>query len=58
MGKYIIKTMGDVDWMALVPLVLFVSVFVVVSIIWFRRSKTEMAKLANIPLEDGTVLFD
>jgi hypothetical protein len=54
MGKYIIKTMENVDWMALIPLVLFVSVFIIVSIMWFRRSKQEMAELANIPLEDGT----
>jgi preprotein translocase subunit YajC len=54
MGKYIIKTMGNVDWMGLLPLVLFVSVFVLVSIMWFRRSKQEMAEMANIPLQDGT----
>jgi cbb3-type cytochrome oxidase subunit 3 len=54
MFKHIIKTMGDVDWMALVPLILFVSVFSIASILWLKRSKKEVAKMANLPLEDGT----
>ena len=55
MFKYIIKTMGDVDWMAVVPLILFVTVFSITSLLWLRRNKEEVAGMAKLPLEDGTV---
>ena len=54
MYKHIIKTMGDVDWMALIPLVLFISVFSLTTLIWVWRSKQDVAEMANLPLEDGT----
>lgn len=54
MYKHIIKTMGDVDWMALIPLVLFISVFSITILIWALRNKTEVAEMANLPLKDGT----
>ena len=54
MYKHIIKTMGDVDWMALIPLVLFISVFSITTLIWALRKKTEVAEMANLPLKDGT----
>lgn len=39
--------------MAVTPLVLFFTVFVMVFLVWMTRSKSEMSQLANIPLEDG-----
>ena len=46
--------MGDVDWMALIPLVIFISVFSITTLIWVWRSQQEVAEMANLPLEDGT----
>ncbi len=54
MGKYIIKTMGNIDWMAITPLILFFTVFIMVFVVWMFRSKQEIAELASIPLEDGS----
>ncbi len=54
MGKYIIKTMDNIDWMAVTPLLMFFTVFLMVFGVWMFRSKTEIAQLASIPLEDGS----
>jgi ABC-type uncharacterized transport system permease subunit len=53
MYKYIIKTMENVDWMGVTPLVIFFTIFIMVILVWMTRSKTEIAELAKIPLEDG-----
>jgi Na+/H+-dicarboxylate symporter len=55
MYKYIIKTMGNVDWMAVVPLVLFFAVFVGTALVWFNKDRNTVDKMANIPLDDGCV---
>jgi hypothetical protein len=55
MYKYIIKTMGNVDWMAVVPMLLFIAVFVGTALIWFRKNQKEVDVMANIPLDDGSV---
>jgi cbb3-type cytochrome oxidase subunit 3 len=54
MGKYIIKTMGNIDWMAITPLIMFFTVFLMVFVVWMFRSKQEIAQLASIPFEDGS----
>jgi hypothetical protein len=55
MYKYIIKTMGNVDWMAVVPMFLFIAVFVGTALVWFRKNQKEVDVMANIPLDDGSV---
>lgn len=55
MYKHIIKSMEHVDLLAVTPLVLFFTVFVMVFLVWMTRSKNEMSELANIPLEDGAI---
>lgn len=55
MYKYIIKTMGNVDWMAVVPMLLFIAVFVGTALVWFRKEQQEVNKMANMPLDDGSL---
>ncbi len=55
MYKYIIKTMGNVDWMAVVPMLLFIAVFVGTVLVWFRKNQKEVDVMANIPLDDGSI---
>jgi cbb3-type cytochrome oxidase subunit 3 len=55
MYKYIIKTMGNVDWMAVVPMLLFFMVFVGTALVWWRKEQKEVNRMANLPLEDGSV---
>jgi Na+/H+-dicarboxylate symporter len=55
MYKYIIKTMGNVDWMAVVPMLLFIAVFVGTALVWFRKNQKEVDVMANIPLDDGSL---
>lgn len=42
----------DIEWMAILPLVLFVTFFVGIIIMVIRRKKTFIDKMANLPLED------
>jgi hypothetical protein len=55
MYKYIIKTMGNVDWMAVVPMLLFIAVFVGTALVWFWKEQKEVNKMANLPLDDGSL---
>ena len=57
MYKHIIKTMGNVDWMAVVPMLLFITVFVGTALVWFRKNQKEVDVMANLPLEDGSIKF-
>lgn len=54
MYKYIIKTMGNVDWMAVVPLLLFFAVFVGTALVWWRKEQKVVDRMANLPLNDGS----
>ena len=54
MFKHIIKSMNHVDVMAVLPLVLFVMVFVGTVLVWFNKNPKTVEDMANIPLEDGT----
>jgi hypothetical protein len=54
MYKHIIKSMENVDTMAVLPLVLFVVVFVGTAIQWLLKSKKVVDYMAQLPLDDGT----
>ena len=56
MFKYILERAGDIEWMAIVPLVLFVVFFVV--IVWraLSQKKEFVDRMANMPLQDDNTL--
>ena len=56
MFKYILERAGDIEWMAIVPLVLFVVYFVV--IVWraLSQKKEFVDRMANMPLQDDNTL--
>ena len=54
MFKYIIKSLANVDLMAIMPLILFFAVFIGTMIQWLLKSKSTVNQIANLPLEDGT----
>ncbi|KAA3634363.1 MAG: cbb3-type cytochrome c oxidase subunit 3 [Bacteroidetes bacterium] len=56
MFKYILERAGDIEWMAIVPLVLFVVFFIV--IVWKAMShkKEFVDRMANMPLQDDNTL--
>ncbi len=58
MYKHIIKSMANVDFMAVVPLVLFLAVFVGTALVWYFKSPKAIDKMANIPLEDGSLVSE
>ncbi len=56
MFKYILERAGDIEWMAIVPLVLFVAFFIV--IVWraVTHKKEFVDRMANMPLQDDNTL--
>jgi hypothetical protein len=56
MYKHILERAGDIDWMALGPLLLFFVFFMVISIFAIRQKKEFVDKMSNLPLEDNTIV--
>ncbi len=52
MYKHILKNQEAIQTWANVPLILFFSVFVVVTILFFIKNKKHVEHMANMPLED------
>jgi len=46
---------ADIEWMAILPLLLFVTFFVVIIVRALRSKQTFIDKMANLPLEDDDV---
>ena len=56
MYKYILERAGDIDWMAIVPLLIFTTVFAIVSIRAITAKKDFINKMANLPLDENDSL--
>ncbi len=54
MFKYIFRTQEGRDILAVIPLVLFFTVFIGALIWLFIINKKQVEQMANLPLEDGT----
>lgn len=52
MYKYILESAGDIDWMAIGPLLLFFVFFTAVVILTMMKNKKFVEKMGNLPLED------
>jgi len=52
MYKYILESVENLNWLAVVSLVLFFSIFVVSTIWIMTRKKDFIDKMSNMPLED------
>ena len=56
MYKYILERAGDIDWMAIVPLLIFTTVFAIVVIRAVTAKKGFIDKMANLPLDENDSL--
>ena len=56
MYKYILERAGDIDWMGIIPLLLFTTVFVIITIRAITAKKDFMNRMANLPLEENDSL--
>lgn len=53
MFKYILQNAGDIQWLALVPLVLFFLVFMGAMIRVMLKNKSHIERMSQLPFEDG-----
>ncbi len=54
MYKYILEQAGDIDWMAIISLLIFFGVFAVSTILILTKSKQHVDRMAQLPLENDT----
>ncbi len=52
MAKYILEGAGSINWMAIFALITFVFVFTLSIVLVFKKNKTDLERLENMPLED------
>lgn len=52
MFKYILQNAGDINWLAVVALVLFFAVFLFGSVWVLTRKKDFVEKISRLPLDD------
>ncbi|MCP3931336.1 MAG: cbb3-type cytochrome c oxidase subunit 3 [Bacteroidetes bacterium] len=54
MGKYILESAGNMNWMAIVALVICFSIFVGSSIYILTKNKKYIDKMSQLPFDDDT----
>ena len=52
MYKYILESAGNINWMAIGPLLIFFIFFTIVVISALIKSKKFVEKMGNLPLEE------
>lgn len=52
MYKYLLESAGDIDWMALLPLLIFIGFFTAVLIVTMLRSKKYIQHMAQLPINE------
>ena len=56
MYKYILESFENINWLAIIPLLIFFLFFTVTTIRVMRKKKSFIEKMEKLPLEDnGTV---
>jgi hypothetical protein len=56
MYKYILERAGDLDWMAIVPLLIFTTIFAIVIIRAITAKKDFINRMATLPLDENDSL--
>lgn len=56
MYKYILERAGDIDWMGVLPLLIFTTVFVLVVIRAVTAKKDYISHMAGMPLDENDSL--
>ncbi len=52
MYKYILESVENINWLAIVPLIIFFLFFTVTIILVMRKKKSFIDKMGNLPLEE------
>lgn len=52
MYKYILDSVNQIDWMAIIPLIIFFSFFTGTVIVTMRKNKSFISKMKNMPFEN------
>ncbi len=52
MFKYILQSAGDINWLALIALVLFFAVFLLSTVWIMTRKKDYVEKVSRLPLDE------
>ena len=53
MYKYILERAGDIDWMAILPLLIFTIFFAIITIRALTHKKEFIHRMASLPLDEN-----
>ena len=52
MYKYILETAGDIDWLALIPLIIFFCFFTLTIVRVVMKKKSYIEEMERLPFDD------
>ena len=52
MAKYILEQAGNINWMAVFALITFMTVFILSTILVFRKDEKHINHMASLPLDE------
>jgi hypothetical protein len=52
MYKYLLQSVEHINWLAIIPLLIFFIFFVTVTVITVRKKKSYIDRMGNLPLEE------
>ncbi len=52
MYKYLLQSIENINWLAIIPLILFFIFFVLIVVVTLRKKKSFIEKMSNLPLEE------
>lgn len=52
MYKYLLQSVENINWLAIIPLLIFFIFFVTVTVITLRKKKSYIERMGNLPLEE------
>ncbi|MDG2449444.1 MAG: hypothetical protein P8M34_07390 [Saprospiraceae bacterium] len=57
MYKYILEAAGNINWMAVMSLITFMSVFLISALLILKKDKRHISHMSQMPLENDSSNF-
>ena len=57
MYKYILEAAGNINWMALLSLITFMTVFIISAILILKKDKNHISHMSHLPLENDSTNY-
>ena len=58
MYKYLLQSIENINWLAIVPLLIFFIFFISVTVLALRKNKSYVEKMGRLPLEEDQTFLN